>query len=288
MKYLAYIYLMGALLINSCNSPQNEITVMTFNIRMDTSADGINRWEARVPVVNSYLDSVAPDIIGMQEVLHNQIIDLSDMLPGYIYVGTGRDDGRESGEYSPLFFREGRFNLKDNSQFWLSESPDEPGSRSWDAAITRIVTWAMLEDKKSGEIFYVFNTHFDHRGVEARLRSSDLISQKIAEIAGNSRVILTGDFNIRKNSEDYGYMADVFKDRGLTNSELISEKPVNGGITTFNGFRMDMEPGIIDFIFVSEGFQVNSYRVDEVIENDVFLSDHWPVVTEVTYSGQPK
>jgi endonuclease/exonuclease/phosphatase family metal-dependent hydrolase len=284
MKYPVLLLIAYTFLFHSCNSPQKEIIVMTFNIRMDTSADGINRWEARVPIVNAYLDSVAPDIIGMQEVLHNQIVDLSEMLPGYRYVGTGRDDGRESGEYSPVFFREDRFNLKDHSQFWLSESPEVPGSRSWDAAITRIVTWAALEDKNSGETIYVFNTHFDHRGVEARLRSAELISQKITEIAGDLPVILTGDFNIRKSSDDYRYMADVFKDRGLTNSELISEKPVTGGETTFNGFRMDMEPAVIDFIFVSEDFFVNSYRVDEVIENGIFLSDHWPVVSNVTLS----
>jgi endonuclease/exonuclease/phosphatase family metal-dependent hydrolase len=258
---------------------------MTFNIRFDNPADGENRWSARIPVVKAYMDSVAPDIAGMQEVLHGQIIDLLDIMPGYSYVGTGRTDGETGGEYSPIFFRDDRFILHDHSQFWLSETPDVPGSRSWDAAITRIVTWAALEDRANGKFIYVFNTHFDHRGAEARRKSAELITEKIPEIAGDSPVIFMGDLNIRKTSDDYDYISEIFGRRlQLTNVENISSSPVTGAGSTFNAFRHDTEPRVIDFIFVDGSFGVRSYRVDEVTENGVFISDHWPVVSKIIYS----
>ena len=283
-KIITFLFISMMLLL-SCNNPHKDITVMTFNIRMDTPADGNNQWKARVPVVSSYLDSVAPDIAGMQEVLHNQLTDLQNMLPGYSYVGTGRDDGKKSGEYSPIFFRDDRFVLHDNSQFWLSETPDVPGSISWDAAITRIVSWAALEDRKNGEIIYAFNTHFDHRGIEARRKSAALISKMIIDIAGDSPVILMGDFNIRKDSENYDYMSDIFaKKNRLMNAEQNTEIPVKGGETTFNGFIHDAEPRVIDFIFISNVFRALFYRVDKVTDNGIFISDHWPVVSGIAYS----
>ena len=272
------------LLMISCGPAEHELTVMTFNVRFDNPADGENRWEARIPIVRTYMEEAAPDIVGMQEVLVNQIEDLLDIMPGYAYVGTGRDDGRTGGEYSPIYYREDRFNLRDHGQFWLSETPEVPGSRSWDAAITRIVTWAALEDRQSGKTIYAFNTHFDHRGVQARLNSIELMAERITEIAGDKPVITVGDFNIRKESDDYKFMVSTFADRnGLTNAELISEAPVTGAESTFNGFRTDIEPRVIDFIFVDGNFSVSSYRVDEVMENGIFISDHWPVVAEVSY-----
>ena len=285
MKHLALLLMIFLFAFASCGKKHYELNVMTFNIRMDTPADGENRWEARIPIVKFYMETAAPDIAGMQEVLYNQLLDITDIMPGYGYVGTGRDDGKTGGEYSPVFYREERFNLVDQGQFWLSETPEIPGSRSWDAAITRIVTWAALEDKKSGKVIYVFNTHFDHRGVQARRNSVELMSARIPEIAGDSPVIVTGDFNIRKESDDYRFMADTFSGKnGLTNVQLISMEPVTGAGSTFNGFRSDTEPRVIDFIFADENFGVRSYRVDEVMENGVFISDHWPVVAEIEYS----
>lgn len=268
----------------SCNNPRTGLSVMTFNIRYDNPADGQNQWQNRIPIVRAYLDSVAPDIAGMQEVLHNQLIDLQDMLPAYSFIGTGRDDGKTEGEYSPLFYREDRFIMRDNSQFWLSETPSIPGSKSWDAAITRIVSWAALEDIQSGETIYVFNTHFDHIGEESRRKSAELISEKITEIAGESPVVLMGDFNIRKGSGDYEFMTRIFnRVNGLRDTESIAETSVEAAESTINGFSHDMEPRVIDFIFTDGNFSVPSYRVDEVIENGIFLSDHWPVVAKLRY-----
>ncbi len=287
MKILASLLVLSCILFLSCNRSKQDISVMTFNIRLDTPADGENRWEARIPVVAAYMDTVSPDIVGMQEVLHNQLIDLQNMMPGYSYVGTGRDDGKQGGEYSPVFFKKDRFILRDNSQFWLSKTPDIPGSKSWDAAITRIVSWAELEDRKTGETLYVFNTHFDHRGVEARLKSIELMAEEINKITGNSPVIVTGDFNIRKSSDDYNFMVNTFAENNeLSNAETISKTPVVDADATFNAFRKDIDPRVIDFIFVDNAFKVNSYRVDRVMEGNIFISDHWPVVSEITMKNR--
>lgn len=276
--------LLSACFILSCVNEKQETRVMTFNIRLDIPVDGENRWEARIPVVKSYMDSVTPDIVGMQEVLHNQLTDLQEIMPEYSFIGTGRDDGRQGGEYSPLFYRNDRFLLKDHSQFWLSETPEVPGSLSWDAAITRIVSWAALEDKLSGDVLYVFNTHFDHRGVQARLNSIELMAEKINIIAGDLPVIVLGDFNISKGSDDYFFMINQFsKNNSLTNAELISKTPVTNADATFSGFRTDVEPRVIDYIFFDDSFEVNWYRVDKVIKDGVFISDHWPVVAGIEY-----
>lgn len=283
------------ILLAGCDSEKDELHVVTFNIRYANPADGVNRWENRIPVVRSYFAQEMPDIIGMQEVLHSQILDLQNMLPGYSYVGTGRDDGKQGGEYSPIFYQDDVLNLIEHSQFWLSETPDIPGSRSWDAAITRIVTWAKFEHKASGKTFYCFNTHFDHRGVFARQMSSNLMSEKISTIAGSSPVIAMGDFNIRKNhatlgSALYYNLTGVFKDNNsLLNSEYISNTPVNTGGATSNGFRPNWTVGqagdAIDYIFVNDRFNVESYRVDRIMDGEVFISDHWPVVSILTFSN---
>lgn len=284
MKFVIYGFMICFIAFTACGKKEYDLTVMTFNVRYDNPADGFNRWEYRIPIITTYMDTTSADIIGMQEVLHNQIVDLQKMIPDYAYTGTGRDDGKQRGEYSPIFFRKDRFTLLDHSQFWLSETPDIPGSRSWDAAITRIVCWAKLEDKKSGEHIYVFNTHFDHRGVEARQKSIELMTIKINEITDNSPVIVTGDFNIRKGSEHYDFMVHNFSENNaLTNAELISKAPVTDAESTFNGFRTEGVSGVIDFIFVNDDFVVNSYRVDNVIKNGVFISDHWPVISKIVY-----
>jgi len=282
------------LIINwGCNNPnskqKDELHVVTFNVRYDNPNDGENRWEMRVPIIESYFAKENPGIIGMQEVKHNQILDLLKILPEYDYVGTGRDDGKQGGEHTPIFYKKDKFELLENSQFWLSETPEIPGSIGWDAAITRIVTWAKFEHKSSGKIFYFFNTHFDHRGVKAREMSPHLLAEKISAIAGKSPVIVTGDFNIRKNhatlgSAVYDNLIETLKsENDLNSAELISETPVTTAGSTSTGFRPDWTVGetgdAIDYIFVNEHFKVKLYRVDRIVEDEIFISDHWPVIS---------
>lgn len=295
MNFLSIIFLILSM-SNGCSIKEDskkDLQVVTFNVRYDNPNDGPNRWGNRIPIIESYFVKEKPDIIGMQEVKHNQILDLQKILPEYDYVGTGRDDGKQGGEHTPIFYKKDIFTLLDNSQFWLSETPEIPGSIGWDAAITRIVTWAKFEDKTSGKTFFFFNTHFDHRGVKAREMSPHLLAEKISAIAGNSPVIVTGDFNIRKNNATIGsavydnLIGTLKSENALNSAELIAETPITTAGSTSTGFRPDWTVGksgdAIDYIFVNEYFNVNLYRVDRIMKDSIFISDHWPVVSELTF-----
>ncbi|HLU90191.1 MAG TPA: endonuclease/exonuclease/phosphatase family protein [Cyclobacteriaceae bacterium] len=271
----------------------DDLHVVTFNIRYANPGDGINRWEARVPIVEKYLTGDAPDIIGMQEAEYEQVLDVQRMLSGYAYLGTGRDDGKTGGEFTPIFYKKDRLALIEQGQCWLSETPDVPGSKSWDAAITRIVTWAKFKDNGSGKAFYFFNTHFDHMGVEARRRSAHLLSEKIAEISSGFPVVVTGDFNIQKQHPKHGNdlyenLVNTFRQQNkLMDAAEVSQTEVTTSGPTSTGFNpgwKSRQGNPIDYIFVNEGFTVASYRIDRIMEGDVFISDHWPVVAKLSFT----
>jgi endonuclease/exonuclease/phosphatase family metal-dependent hydrolase len=284
MRIISRIIPLMLLIFTFCTPEKTgfELKVMSFNVRFDNPDDGINAWPNRIPLVEKYMKDEMPDIVGMQENLYHQNEDLLRIMPGYAYVGTGRDDGEKGGEFSPIFFRTDRFELLDHSQFWLSETPDVPGSIGWAAVLPRVVAWAQLKHKESGKELFVFNTHFSHVSDEARRKSMQFLSDQITKIAGDSRVILTGDFNITQGSELYYEMQERFLEQNnLQNAELISEKPFTGIKNTFNGFRRDIESRVIDFIYVNEFFSVKTYSIDKIMEGDIFISDHWPVKVEI-------
>ena len=294
MKYkIVSFFTLLFFLFFGCTNKKAELEVMTFNVRYDNPEDGANKWENRLPVIKFYFTEEEPDIIGMQEVLHHQVLDLLNILSGYDYVGTGRNDGKQGGEFTPVFYKKDKFKLLENSQFWLSETPEVVGSIGWDAAITRIVTWAKFEHISTGKEFYFFNTHFDHRGIQAREMSAKLLSEKIDEIAGNAAIIVTGDFNIRKNhsilgSSLYDNLINTLKiNNSLTSALLASDTPVDTGGATSTGFSESWTVGeigdAIDYIFINEHFKVKLYRVDRIIKDDVFISDHWPVVSILNF-----
>ncbi len=268
---------------NPVNIEKLKIKVISFNVRFDNPDDGINQWKYRIPVIMEYMASERPDIIGMQENLHHQNEDLLEIMPGYTYVGTGRDDGKKGGEFTPVFYRQDGFEALEDSQFWLSETPYEPGSIGWEAVLPRIVTWIKLKHIDTGKEIYVFNTHFSHVSDKARRQSMIFMSEKIAEIAGDRKIIVTGDFNIRKGSALYEEMRDRFLHQNrLTNADYLAREKETGTGTTFNGFRAGIEPRVIDYIFVSPHFSVERYAVDEVMDGDVYISDHWPVQSVLT------
>ena len=159
---------------------QTDLKLMSYNIRLDVKSDGENWWEVRKDKVAGLINYYEPDFVGLQEVLHRQLVYLKDSLQGYDYIGVGRDDGKEAGEYSCIFYKKDLYTLVEQSTFWLSPTPDQP-SKGWDAALNRVCTYGFFKSKKTKEIFWVFNTHFDHMGKQARLESAKLIVQKIAE-----------------------------------------------------------------------------------------------------------
>lgn len=268
-----------AFLFNSCVPADDPaIDVMTFNIRLDTPRDSSNAWPHRAAIVAGFVNDQIPDLLGMQEVLWHQYEYLDSALIGYGSVAAGRDDGLRAGEACPVFYRLGRFDKIADGTFWLSATPDVPGSVGWGAALTRIFTWVRLYDKVKQDTLLFFNTHFDHISDSARVMSSGVLLGMVRKLAGDNNFIITGDFNALPESQAIRGM----NEGGLAvDSYIISETPPAGPSYTFNGWKDEPGEGRIDYIFVRAGMNVLTHETHRVIEDGVFISDHWPVSARV-------
>lgn len=260
---------------------QNKVAlnVMTFNIRYDNADDLQNNWQYRKDFAAQMIGFYDVDILGTQEVLNNQLVDLLQRLPDYKSLGVGRIDGKEKGEYSAILFKAKKYEVEKNGHFWLSQQPESIGSVGWDAACERIVTWGVFKEKKTGLRFVFFNTHFDHVGVVARKESALLLKKRITEIAGTLPVILTGDLNVIPGAEA---VQTLLADGQLSDSRKIS-KLVYGPSWSFQDFgrRPFADRRLIDYIFVSKGIKVNSYASISETLDSTFLSDHNPVFAKI-------
>ena len=260
-----------------------QLTVGSYNVRFDNPGDTGNLWKDRAPVVAELIRFHDFDVFGTQEALKNQLDDINKALPQYARYGAGRDDGKEKGEHSAIFFKKDRFKLLDKGDFWLSETPDKP-SLGWDATCcNRIASWVYLQDLDTKKKFYFFNVHYDHQGVQARKESSKLILRKIKEIAGKEPVILTGDFNGDHASEWYQTLAnsDLLKD---TYKEVAHPYANNA---SFNGFKQQSDRNeIIDHIFVTDDFKVNKWGILTDTYHGKFPSDHFPILVEMEYGSR--
>lgn len=236
-----------------------KLFVGTYNIRNNGNDDDKkgNGWQNRVGVICGQVNFEDPDIFGTQEVLHNQVLDLKAQLNGYDYIGAGRDDGKEAGEYECIWYKTDRIELLDKGNFWLSETPDKPGI-GWDAACVRICSWGKFRQKDTGFEFYYFNLHMDHVGVTARREAAKLTVRKIPIIAGTAPVILTGDFNVDQKNEIYR----IFTDSGILKDSFTAAKQRFAENGTFNSFNPNLKTDSrIDHIFVSPIFSVDNYAV---------------------------
>ncbi len=257
MKKLIFSAL--ALMI-AISATSQDLTVASFNIRTDTQkdVDQGDGWQQRCPQVCRIILSRDFDVFGAQEVRHNQLLDMCEGLPEYAYVGVGRDDGKNGGEYSPVFYKKERFELLDSGTFWLSETTDVP-SKGWDARYPRVCSWVRLKDRVCKRIFWFFNLHMDHRGIVARRESSHLIVKKVQEIATPKEpVILTGDFNVDQTNEIYSIIANSGV---LVDSYEVAERrfDVNG---TFNNFKPQAwTERRIDHIFISPSWKALTYDI---------------------------
>jgi len=270
--------------IISINIQSQELNVMTFNIRYNTKNDSLNAWPYRKDNAASQVQFHNVHILGVQEALHDQIVDLSQLLAKYKSTGVGRDDGKTKGEYSAIFYDTTRLELIVSSTFWLSLTPEVPGSKGWDANITRIVTWAKFSDLANKKTFFVFNTHFDHIGQEARRESARLIKQKVKDIAGTDHVIITGDFNAHPSDEPINILVDENDQDKFIDSKAISITPHYGPEGTFNGFdskERDNEP--IDFIFIKGKWKVLQHATLSQTWGGKFSSDHFPVFAKISF-----
>ncbi|HEX2536160.1 MAG TPA: endonuclease/exonuclease/phosphatase family protein [Chitinophagaceae bacterium] len=278
MKCLTLILLF----LMSTAHAQQPLQVMTFNIRYNNPGDSANAWPHRVDKVVSQIRFHEVHLLGIQEALHGQVAELQQRLTGFRYVGVGRDDGKERGEYSAIFYDTARLQLLENSTFWLSEQPDVPGSKSWDAAITRIATWALFRDKASGRRFYHFNTHFDHRGVQARTESARLLLKRIAALPKETPVVLTGDLNAEPSTEAVRLLTDAGAPVHLKDAKAESRLPHYGPTGTFNGFGpKENSDQPIDYILLRGPWTVRKHATLSQTWNGRFSSDHFPVLAVV-------
>lgn len=260
-----------------------SLNIMSFNIRYSTLLDGANAWLYRKDHVAEQIKYHQVQLLGVQEALHEQMTDLKERLPQFRYIGGGRDDGKEKGEYSAIFYDTTQLLLLDNKMFWLSTTPDVP-SKGWDADLPRIVTWGKFKHRKSGKIFFAFNTHFDHIGKVARRESARLLLQKVKEIAGSTPATITGDFNAHPDDEPIQVILDASNPLHLTDSKAISKTPHYGPIGTFNGFtNKETDPRPIDYIFLQGKWQVNSHATISETWGGLYASDHFSVLANLSW-----
>lgn len=256
-------------------SSEHQWSVLSYNIRLNTASDGKNAWPNRAETVAAVIKE--HDVAGLQEVLQSQLEDLQKLLPDYDFVGAGRDDGKTRGEYVPIFFRKDRFEKKDAGHFWLSKTPDVPGSKDWDAAITRMATWVILKEKQGGKEYLHINTHFDHVGKIARQESARIITDKAKTLFSNLPAILTGDFNCPPTDLPYAVITQESEGMQWIDT-LAGYNPEPGQPAgSWNGFKA-IENNRIDFIFLARGFQtVTSQILNPKTPAGLFGSDHQPI-----------
>lgn len=287
---------------------EHELRCMSYNIKNAYEMEGEHGWLSRRQMVAGTIRFHRPDLVGMQEVLHNQLEDLERELPEYGWVGVGREDGDKEGEYACIFYRKKRFEVLESDSFWLSEQPEAVASMGWDAACTRIVTWVKLHDVLNDRILYHYNTHFDHVGVMAVEQSAYLIQKRIAEMTAGSDVpvLLTGDFNVTADSVPYRVLCQPLEtDVGvcsLQDASTVAEYKHFGPAFTYQGFdsrelAARMFPNYIpsqekheiefeapiDFIFNNEQVRVLSYGMVSDHDKGKVPSDHFPIVVDVQF-----
>ena len=280
MKWIITIMLNMTILGTSA---QESLNVMTFNIRLNLESDSGNAWRFRKDKVASQILFHDAHLVGVQEALPAQMNDLAQLLKGHRWIGVGREDGKQGGEYSAIFFDSSRLNLLASETFWLSETPTVAGSKGWDAALPRIVTWAKFKDIKTGKVFFHFNTHFDHMGKEARKQSSLLILKQVSQLAGKLPVLVTGDFNADPTDEPIQVILDNKNPMHLTDAEAVSQTPHYGPNASFNGWKIheDNLKEHIDYIFFHGPVTVLRHATLAQLWGTRFSSDHFPVMASV-------
>lgn len=257
------------------------IRVMSFNLRYGSANDGDNRWELRKEFVAETVLASDPDLLGTQETLGFQRDYLVDKLPGYANLGVGREDGGDDGEMMALFYKTSRFEPLDEGHFWLSESPEQVGSKSWDSSLPRMCTWVKLRDRTAPDArpILFMNTHFDHRGPVARRQSAVLVRQMADRLGEGCDVIVTGDFNAAVDSDPYRALvhADPEATR-FVDTYAVARPEHEPGEGTFSGFQASETGGNrIDWVLVRGNWDVVSAKINRTARDGRTPSDHFPV-----------
>ncbi|MPR34930.1 endonuclease/exonuclease/phosphatase family protein [Salmonirosea aquatica] len=273
---IVFLFLSLCVMQGTFSQSNTPINVATYNLRYNTPNDGVNAWPNRKEMVKSLIQFHEFDLFGTQEALRGQLDDVAE-LKEFAFLGKGRDDGKQAGEHSAIFYRKDRFKVLDSGDFWLSETPDVPG-KGWDAVCcNRICSWAKFQDLKTKKQFYLFSVHFDHQGVKARQESGKLMVKKIKEIAKSTPAICVGDFNSTPETEQIKAMQTLLQD-----AHNVTKQPPYGPEGTFNSFKFDAPMNNrIDYIFVSKDFDVLKYGVLTDAKEQRYPSDHQPVIAKV-------
>ncbi len=252
------------------------ITVMSFNIRVGDAKDGTNSWEYRYPTSALMVLDQKPDIVGLQEALHDQVMYLKNALtPDYKVIGVGREDGNKKGEHMEMLYNKKTVSVLKWGTFWLSDTPDKP-SMGWDAACIRTATWALMKDKKSGKKFYMVNTHLDHVGSVARQKGLQLICRRIAEMNDDGLpMVLTGDFNMEITDPSMAPVQKVMKNARTTAVKTDDHCSYNG---------WGKASTTIDFVWYS-GFSscTEFVTITKPYLDRAFISDHFPIKAQLIF-----
>lgn len=268
------------------------LRVMTFNVRFGAANDGANRWELRRDLLVRTILAYGPDLLGVQEALDFQADELKDALRDYAFHGAGREDGKCRGEFCPVYYRRDRFERLDAGNFWLSESPDVPGSRGWDAELPRMASWVKLRDRLAAEAgpLLFCNTHWDHAGKHARFESARLLRRRMRLILPAGPLVLVGDFNAREDDEEYAELLRSTHDDGpkLVDSyrkvhpDRITEE------ASFHGFKGGREGIRIDWVLHSEELAAVEACIDHTSRDGRYPSDHFPVTAMLVRRPAPE
>jgi endonuclease/exonuclease/phosphatase family metal-dependent hydrolase len=276
-RAIAWSAFIALLLLSSLCSAAEPVRVMSYNIRYGTAPDGENAWPHRQNLVVAVIKDADPDLLGLQEALRDQVDFLTRELDDYERIGVGREaDG--SGEYSAILYRRSRFDLSDAGTFWLSDTPETPGSRSWGNNLPRICTWARLLDRTSGRRLLYLNTHWDHESQPARRNSGDLMGRRLQELSrGDEPAIVTGDFNAAPANPAF---VALLEERQLRDT-FRDVHPDETDINTFNGFGRPS--GVkIDAVVATEHWETQDAKIVRTQVDGRFPSDHFPVTATLT------
>ncbi|NND97440.1 MAG: endonuclease/exonuclease/phosphatase family protein [Pirellulaceae bacterium] len=276
MRYLVFSLAVTALLWPTALRADDSFTVVTYNIRYASPHDGKDVWSERKESVAQFLGDF--DIFGLQEVTAGQRDDLDERLGLFESYGLGRDDGKRGGEAAPIYFLRSRFTAQSKGTIWLSESPETIGKKGWDAALPRTMTYLVLLDKQTDKTFLVANTHFDHRGVQARLESGKLIRRWLDQRDIQLPTIVMGDFNCLPDSDPYRALTTNDSPSPLADARTLAKSPVVGPTSTWNGFQQIVPDRIIDHVFVRGPIEIVELETHDPKTSDGrFASDHLPV-----------
>ncbi|BDD12768.1 hypothetical protein FUAX_52000 (plasmid) [Fulvitalea axinellae] len=266
--------------------PDEPLKVMSFNIRNGRANDGDNVWKNRVPLVYRLFDEQNPDIAGLQEAYEDQLFDILKEEDDYAFCGVGREDGKKKGEYAPIIYKKKRFRLLETGNFWLSESPEIPGSMGWDAAVCRIATWGRFKDKVSGHRFLFVNTHFDHKGHKAQEESAKLLLARTKVLAGEDPVIVTGDFNFEPKDSPYAILTGQWQGLQKLSDSRVIAKESQPYDYTYQAYGKDKL--LIDHILVNDRVWLDKHYTVRLTEGNLYVSDHFPVFSKIRFGKTPE